>query len=155
MWRARNAWMVFWGLVSLVPAVQVKALADDLTPDDTYLICDNHLIAIETGFLMRAQNKFADRRFGASVMVGMSTVTPGSLVLYPEPEEVEKAFSSVISLPYDFCLDRQRGALMKYTKKNFAVSTCSQHVALCKLVSKNGLEVFVEQHNREVGGRKF
>lgn len=133
------------------------------TPDDTYFQCDNFLIAMETSWKQRMENKFED--YYATVRTGYEELKPGQTAIKPLPDVKGRAYPDRIELRTGVTskIDRRTGVLERHVRLdlsgeellsgNYKTKEWQSHP--CKIITKAELHEIIDQYNKSFGNLKF
>jgi len=143
-------------------AIATSAVAVD-TPDDTYFSCGVFLIAMETSWKQRIENKFEDR--SATVRTGFQKLESGKPANDLNPQAKGVAYPDRIELwtGNESKIDRRTAVLSRkehrpINGREILDGTYEPYVWRtypCEIVSKKELDALIDAHNEPLGGLKF
>jgi hypothetical protein len=132
--------------------------ADSYAPDDTYLVCGNVLVAIETTLEQSIKNRFQSSsdqdRHGAEIMVDLEILNEGAIAEYPDAGTEGQATKNEYWLgtfgSWYYRIDRLSGNLIyKRLSGEFKVGP------ECEKTTHRTQKSMVDKHNEGLGGLKF
>lgn len=140
---------------SLVMAVE--------TPDDTYFVCGQFVIAMETGWKQRMENRFEDH--SATIRTDFEELEPGKPANRLAPQMKGEAYPDRIELwtGAQSKIDRRTAILQRrehsaVKARQFPSGEYDPYVwrsYQCEIVSKRKLNDIIAEHNKPFGKLKF
>ena len=133
------------------------------TPDDTYFVCERFVIAMETGWKERMENRFED--YPATVRTDFEELEPGKPANELEPQMKGDAYPDRIDLWTGVTSKIDRRTAMLHREEHRGIENSGLWSGeyepyiwrsyQCEIVSKRVLNGVISEHNKPFGELKF